>query len=522
MNEKLAPFDSTLREKEQLLRKAAATIKQLIAVSRRQETEMAAPKESRFDKSRTADAQLQGECDRLKNRISHLERQLQESDTAKTEVIAGLKRSLAKAQADLEDERAKAREAASDEGETSPTLGSGQAEPDVLAHAQDVMTGQPQEEAKQTRQLRRRSRKRSSIAEADAEQRREVRAASQSVVESPSRIRELEHELRERNAQLKNLAGAYATAKRDVSLRDAEANTLRRLNDALKTQLEKATQENESISQSLQRFVRRSEKKEEQHRLNEVIEERDQLQSRIQTLSDKLQRSDKEIYLLNQKLRRQTRCCERLNDKLMAAKRRILALQTVKTETIVRSEHDSEDLVNRVKELVVQVDEAEAEISYLRQAKSKVDTLLADTAREYENEICKLTEHLSQLRSSYGSLSKSFERKTLEMESRYRSAQKESDNAELRIEETQRKLNQQLASQQNSELRAKRYEEVIADLKRDNDELQNFRDEVVETLLGDKRTITTTRQVVCEIARLKNRRNPLPSGDSSRLGFEQR
>jgi chromosome segregation ATPase len=254
--------------------------------------------------------------------------------------------------------------------------------------------------------------------------------------------------------------------------------------------------------------MKKSEKKEEQHRLNQIIEERDQLQLQIRTLSEKLQQSDKEINLLNRKLRRQCRSCEKLNDKLMAAKRRTLALQTVKTETIVRSQHDSEDLVNRVKTLMIQVHEAQVEISYLQQAKSKVDTLLVETAREYENEIGKLTEQLSQLRSSYGNLLKSFEQKTLEMESRYQSAQKECENAELRVESVQRKLIQQLASQEKFEQRAKRHEELIVDLKRDNEELQSFKDEVVEALLGDKRSITTPRDIAGAIRRLKNRDNP--------------
>jgi hypothetical protein len=66
--------------------------------------------------------------------------------------------------------------------------------------------------------------------------------APQSVIECPSRVRELQYELRERNAELKNLADVYATVKRDITLTDTEANTLRQLNCTPKTQLEKATQ----------------------------------------------------------------------------------------------------------------------------------------------------------------------------------------------------------------------------------------------------------------------------------------
>jgi chromosome segregation ATPase len=99
-------------------------------------------------------------------------------------------------------------------------------------------------------------------------------ARKREVADMSFQVRELGRKLREKNKKMKNVASAFSKVKRDLSESEREYDALRHVNANLKEQLQKITKENEVISESLRKFVRKAEKSESERRLYQVIEER--------------------------------------------------------------------------------------------------------------------------------------------------------------------------------------------------------------------------------------------------------
>jgi chromosome segregation ATPase len=316
-------------------------------------------------------------------------------------------------------------------------------------------------------------------------------------------ISQLEHRLSEQYEKLKNVSSAFATAKRDLAMREKEIDTLRHLNVNLKEQLQKSTNENDRISESLSRFVKKAEKSDSTRNLHLIIEEKVQLQAKLASAQSDLEIANKQLGLLNRRLAQKDRKCERLNDRMQAIQRQVIALQTLRQEVIVKCDQKSDDILLQNRVMSRSIDELQLEISSLRQAKARVDTMLAQSTNEYEKEIRTLSLELAGIRASSERSSQRFRVVVAELEHKNKLADNEFKKAQLKLDEIQKALARQQFAKETSEQAMKRQHELISELKDENEELTFMKNQARELLFGRGARDSSVSTLLSEIRRLK-------------------
>jgi chromosome segregation ATPase len=197
--------------------------------------------------------------------------------------------------------------------------------------------------------------------------------------------------------QLKTLASSYSTVKEKLQVANRELADARLANERLEKALKEETQETQVLSESLRRMIAKGgpgKKVSIRHR-----ETMDELDATVHNLQQELEAAHAETAVVRRDLRRKEREVNRINDRLQVAKRQALTLQTVSSETAVKCANDCLEVKEENKRLVRKMDELEAEIDFLKQSNSKVNSLLFDSTNHYEGEIKKLTEQLTHERS---------------------------------------------------------------------------------------------------------------------------
>jgi chromosome segregation ATPase len=119
----------------------------------------------------------------------------------------------------------------------------------------------------------------------------------------------------------------------------------------------------------------------------------------VRNLEQELEAARAEIAVVKRNLRRKEREVNKIHDRFQVAKRQVLTLQTVASETAVKCANDCLEVKEENKKLVRKVDELEAEIGFLKQSNSKINSLLFNSTNHYEQEIRQLGEQLCNERS---------------------------------------------------------------------------------------------------------------------------
>jgi chromosome segregation ATPase len=325
-----------------------------------------------------------------------------------------------------------------------------------------------------------------------------------------SQITQLEHKLSEQHGKLKNVSSAFALAKRDLATREKEITTLRHLNANLKLKLQETLDEADGISESLSRFVKKREKSDSTRNFHIIVEERDQLQAKLSAAQADLETADEQLSLLNRRLSRKDRKCERLNDRMQAVQRQVIALQTLRQEVIVKCDQKSDDIILQNRSLTRRIDELQTEISFLQQAKARVDTLLGESTNEYEKEIRTLSLELAAIRSSSEKAFQKFRTTIANLDQKNKQADDECKQSQMKLNEVQQQLEREQLTKQTSEEAVRRLKELIAELKDENEELTFLRKRATEILFGRSAKDSRVSSLLSEIRRLKDARSVSP------------
>jgi DNA repair exonuclease SbcCD ATPase subunit len=187
---------------------------------------------------------------------------------------------------------------------------------------------------------------------------------------------------------------------------------------------------------------------------------------------------------------------------MQAVERQVLALQILRDEAVVKCDQKVEDLVLENREMLRRIDEMEAGVAFMKQEKSRVDTLLAETTNEYEGEIRKLTTELVALRASSKRSSAVFQASIAELEKAVKAARVESREANRKLDDARRMLARQQMKKQADEKTMKTHAAFIAELKRENSELELLKEQANEALFGDRGKTASFAQTIAEIRRL--------------------
>jgi predicted nucleic acid-binding Zn-ribbon protein len=202
---------------------------------------------------------------------------------------------------------------------------------------------------------------------------------------------------------------------------------------------------------------------------------RDELQAQFAAAQKDQDAANQEIALLSQQLHRKERKCERLNDRIQAIQRQVVAAETLRREAVVKSEQKAEQVVLQNKAMVSRMDELEAEACFLKQAKSRSETVSAELKAEYERQIRKLALNLAEFQSVFTQRSQIYQARIADLEKSCEAAHQECRQSERRLEAVQREVSSQQARQQTAEQKVKAQADLIAELKRENAELNRFK-----------------------------------------------
>jgi chromosome segregation ATPase len=160
------------------------------------------------------------------------------------------------------------------------------------------------------------------------------------------------------------------------------------------------------ITPAMSKLIARlaKQRKEPNVQLGVVSRERDQLEERNRELEIECEKLKKELGFSVKNLGISDKKMEKMKDQLSARDRQILALQTMKSETVVKSGFESDNVISENRRLKAKIDELEEQILLLRDSKSKAETLTIQSVNEYEKELEKARKEMMKDKAANASL----------------------------------------------------------------------------------------------------------------------
>lgn len=302
-----------------------------------------------------------------------------------------------------------------------------------------------------------------------------------------------EHEAKQALTKMKNLASSFARAKTEISHlkkqlseKEAELREAAERHSDLNHLLEEKTEENNHLSEEIRRLfvTKRSSESDLETKLNNTISERNALEIELNTMKNDKIESEKQMKLLNKNLRKKTREAEKLSDRIMVLKREMIAIHTVKSEAIVDCANKTADTVSENKKLQRTIEDLQAEITYLTQAKSKSQTLLTETTNAYESEIQRLTEQIDSVRASSEGLVKSIKAENATLKNRLGKCDQKQKDAKFKIDDLERSLQHHKTRLERSAETLKARDQLIQELRDHTEGLQFLYDQASEIIFG--------------------------------------
>ena len=326
-------------------------------------------------------------------------------------------------------------------------------------------------------------------------------------------IYHLKQELSQQKAKKKNIASAYARVKDQLSrsvLADEQnkkkIEEMKQQLESLHNALEEKTEENLNLTGDIRRAIKRKTSKPIDERLTDVTNERDMLEAEIDQMKKQKRETDRTLRLTKRNLRSKDREIEKLNHQIMVLKREMLALQTMKTEAFVMYEHKTEDVQNQNKQYAQTIDELQAEVDELKDANSRLKTLLRNTTDQYEGEIHTLTEKMVQQRDSSEKISQSLIVENSKLQTQAARVYQKGKSDRTKIEDLENSIQYFKVRLEKANNIIRGQYQVIKELKNDASELQTLYKDANSIAFGKRERLHTVPEILSELHRLKSLR----------------